>query len=241
MYERITHPGRYIFTAVLAAMLFAACTTPATKPKPVLPPPPAMSQPEIMNIIGVQEWNPGKENTLLCAARDPDGNQLTYVWTAENGTIKGDGQKVIWLPPGTTGDYEISVKVNNGKGGEASFSKHFSVTNPAPPDPDKTVYLKMSVPSQNVATAEGRIRSFFTAEIQCDVEGRDPSDLTYTWGANGGKLMATGLNEGKASRVGWIAPQGGQDRYKVTVIVADKDGDQAMGEVNFEVLCCRDP
>jgi len=243
MYESITRPGKYIVTAILVAILFTACATPApsVKPKPVSSPPPGISQPEIMSIIGVQEWNPGKENTLLCAARDPDGNQLTYAWTAENGTITGDGQKVIWLPPDTIGDYEISVKVNNGKGGEASFSKRFTVTNPAPPEPDKTIYLKMSVPSQNVATAEGRIRSFFTAEIQCDVEGRDPADLTYTWGANGGKLRAPGLNEGTASKVGWDAPQGGQERYKVTVLVADKAGNQATGEVNFEVLCCRDP
>jgi hypothetical protein len=243
MYERITRIGKYIAAVILAAILFTACTcsAPPVKPKPVSPPPPGVSQPEIMNIIGVQKWNPGKENTLLCAARDPDGNQLTYIWTAENGTIKGSGEKVIWLPPDTIGDYEISVKVNNGKGGEASFSKRFTVTNPPPPEPDKTVYLRMSVPSQNVATAEGRIRSFNTAEIQCDVEGRDPTELTYTWVAYGGRLHADGLSEGKASRVGWDAPQGGQDRYKVTVLVADKEGNQATGEVNFEVLCCRDP
>ena len=243
MFDRITRPGKYIFTFILLAILFASCATPApaTKPKPVSPPPPAISQPEIRDILGVKEWNPGKENTLLCAARDPDGNQLTYIWTAENGTIKGDGQKVIWLPPDATGDYQISVTVNNGKGGEASFSKRFTVVNPPPPEPDKTIYLKLSIPSQNVVSAEGRIRSFFTAEIQCDVDGRNPADLTYSWGANGGKLVGTGLNEGKASRVGWIAPQGGQERYKVTVLVADKAGNQATGEVNFEVLCCRDP
>jgi hypothetical protein len=241
MHELISRAGKFFIAVLLILVTFAACAAPAVKPKPVSPPPPGISQPEIMNIIGVQEWNPGKENTLLCAARDPDGNQLTYIWAAENGTIKGNGQKVIWLPPDTIGDYEISVRVNNGKGGEASFSKRFTVTTPAPPEPDKTIYLKMSVPSQNIVSAEGRIRSFFTAEIQCDVEVPDPAGLTYTWLANGGKLMAAGLNEGKASRVGWIAPQGGQDRYKVTVMVADKSGNQATGEVNFEVLCCRDP
>ena len=241
MYERITRPGKYIIAAILVAILFTACAAPATKPKPVPPPPPGISQPEILNILGVQKWNPGKENTLQCAARDPDGNRLTYIWTAENGTIKGDGEKVTWLPPDTIGDYEISVKVDNGKGGSASFSKRFTITTPAPPEPDKTIYLKLSIPSQNVASVEGRIRSFFTAEIQCDVEGRDPAELTYIWSAEGGKLVGIGIDEGKASRVGWIAPQGGQDRHKVFVLVADKAGNQAAGEVNFEVLCCRDP
>ena len=242
MYERIIRPGKYIVTAILVAILFTACATPApsVKPQPVSPPPPPMiSQPEIMNIIGMPEWNPGKENTLLCAARDPDGNQLTYAWTAENGTITGDGHKVIWMPPDITGEYEISVKVNNGKGGEASFSKRFMVV-PFVEEPDKTIYLKLIVPSKNVVSVDGRIRALFTTEIQCEIGGADPADLTYVWGATGGKLTADGLEDGKASRVGWLAPgQGGQ--YKVAVLVQDKAGNQAAGEVNMEVLCCRDP
>ena len=240
MKEKITRPGKYFIVAIMVAVLFTACAPPAVKPKPVSPPPPGISQPEIMNIIGAPEWNPGKENTLFCAARDPDGNPLTYTWTAENGTIKGDGQKVTWLPPDTTGDYEISVKVDNGQGGQASLSKKFSVVNPAPPEPDKTIYLKMSVPSQNTVITKGRVRAFFTIEVQCVVEGANPADLTYTWGVTGGKLMADNLDEGKASRVGWIAPSGGE-QYKITVLVQDKAGNQATGEVDMEVLCCRDP
>ncbi len=240
MHEFISRAGKFTAAILLILVALAACASPAVKPKPVSPPPPGISQPEIMNIIGAQEWNPGKENTLLCAARDPDGNPLTYTWTAENGTIKGDGQKVTWLPPDTTGDYEISVKIDNGKGGEASFSKRFSVTNPAPPEPDKTIYLKMSVPSQNTVITQGRVRAFFTIEVQCVVEGADPADLTYTWGVTGGKLMADNLEEGKASRVGWIAPSGGE-HYKIAVLVQDKSGNQAKGEVDMEVLCCTNP
>ena len=240
MYKKIARAGKYLAAVLLILVTFASCAAPAMKPKPVSPPPPGVSQPEIMNIIGAQEWNPGKENTLLCAARDPDGNPLTYSWTAANGTIKGEGQKVTWLPPDVIGDYEISVKVDNGKGGQATLSKRFSVTSPAPPEPDKTIYLKMSVPSQNTASAQGRVRAFFTIEVQCVIEGADPKDFTYNWGVNGGKLMANGLEDGKASRVGWLAPgSGGQ--YKITVLVQDKLGNRALGEVDMEVLCCKDP
>ncbi|MCX5993471.1 MAG: hypothetical protein NT177_04545, partial [Chloroflexi bacterium] len=92
----------------------------------------------------------------------------------------------------------------------------------------------------NVATASGRVRALFTSEIQCVIPDRDLSEFTYTWAANAGKLMANGLSEGKASRVGWLAPGvGGQ--YVVGVLITDKAGNKAIGEVTFEVLCCRDP
>lgn len=232
---------KFIMVVVAAALMLAACAAPAPVVKaPLAPPPPAVPQPEIKGIMGLSEWNPNVESTLLCAATDPDGNPLTYTWSAEKGIINGEGQKVGWLPPGEVGEYEITVKVSNGKGGEASFSKRFAVVNPPPPPVDNTIYLKLTPPSTNVATASGRARVFFTTEIQCVVPDRDPSEFTYTWVAKGGKLMANGLNEGKASRVGWLAPgQAGQ--YVVGVLVSDKAGNQARGEVTFVVLCCQDP
>jgi len=229
---------KLFIVAIVAALMLAACAAPAAVVKPPLtPPPPAVPQPEIRNIVGLREWNPNVESTLLCAASDPDGNLLTYTWSAEKGIIKGEGQKVNWVPPGEVGEYEITVKVTNGKGGEASFSKRFAVVDPPPPPVDNTIYLKLTPPATNVATASGRVNGLFTSEIQCVVPDRDSSEFTYTWAANGGKLMADGLNEGKASRVGWIAPnQAGQ--YVVGVLVTDRAGNKATGEVTFEVLCC---
>jgi len=242
MSYRIMLSRKFFMIAMGAALMLTACAAPAPVIKlPSTPAPPTNPQPEVANILGIHEWNPNVESSLFCAASDPDGNPLTYTWTAEKGIIKGEGQRVSWVPPGEVGEYEIKVEVTNDKGGEASFSKRFAVVNPPPPPVDKTIYLKLSIPSTNVVSAQGRIRSFFTAEIQCDVEGRDPAELTYIWSAQGGKLNGIGINEGKASRVGWIAPQGSTDQYKVFVVVADKAGNQAAGEVTFEVLCCRDP
>jgi len=238
---RIAHPLVLFMVVMAAALIFCSCGTPAPiVTPPSTPAPPAMAQPEIRDIAGPVQLYPNEENTLICACSDPDGNPLTYSWTAEKGIIKGEGQRVSWVPPEELGEYEITVEVSNDKGGEATFGKKFTVVAPPPPPEDKTVYLKLTPPSATIATATGRVRSFFTSEIQCVVPDRDASEFTYIWTAYGGKLTAEGLDEGKASRVGWLAPGAG-GQYVVKVKVTDKDGNWAEGEVTYEVLCCRDP
>jgi hypothetical protein len=238
---RITYVSIIFMIIAAAVLIAAACATPAPAVKtPATSAPPAVARPQIRDIAGPLEWHPNEQNVLICACSDPDGNPLTYFWTADKGTIKGEGQRVYWVPPDELGEYQITVKVANDKGEEAIFSKKFTVVAPPPPPEDRTVYLKLTPPASSVSRATGRVRSFFVSEIQCQVPDRDPAEFTYIWTANGGKLMADGLDDGKASRVGWLAPgAGGQFIVKVTV--ADKAGNKAEGEVTYEVLCCRDP
>jgi len=225
--------------ALAALLIIGGCGAPAvqTPPAPV-PLNPVM--PMIRDIAGTREYYPNQESPLICACSDPDGGPLTYTWTAEKGVIKGEGQRVNWVPPDELGEYLITVKVTNEKGKEETLSKKFTVVAPPPPPEDKTIYLKLTPPASSVSRASGRVRAFFVSEIQCEVPGGDPSQFTYVWTVNGGKLMAEGLEEGKAARVGWLAPGSGGN-YTVKVTVADKAGNTAVGEVTYEVLCCRDP
>ena len=236
---RVTRLWILSMIALAVLLISGACTTPAVQ-TPSKPVPPAVVQPMIRNIAGAVEYYPNEENVLICSCSDPDGGPLSYTWSAEKGTIKGEGQRVNWVPPDELGEYLITVKVTNEKGEEETFSKKFTVVAPPPPPEDKTIYLKLTPPATNITAATGRVRSFFMSEIQCEVPDRDPSEFTYTWTTLGGKLMAEGLDEGKASRVGWLAPGAG-GQYVVRVTVIDKAGNMAVGEVTYEVLCCRDP
>jgi len=49
-------------------------------------------------------------------ATDPDGNVLTYSLTVKPGrmTINSSTGKIVWFP-GTTGSYDVTVKVSDGK------------------------------------------------------------------------------------------------------------------------------
>lgn len=61
-------------------------------------------------------------------ATDPDGDSLTYKWTTSGGAINNDAANPMkWTAPAAAGSYTITVKVTDGKGGEATQSKDVSV------------------------------------------------------------------------------------------------------------------
>ncbi len=228
------------FSAVTAAllMIFTSCAVQPTSTGPATSRASTPTALKVLGIIGISEIKPSTADNLTCVTSNDTANDLTYTWTAADGTIQGNGRQVIWLAPEALGDYAISVKVSSG-GQEDTFSRNIKVTtNPFNNDqPDTTIYLKFTLPSRDTISQSGRMRIWTTQEIQCVVDGSNPADLTYTWTAPTGKLAGNGLSEGKADRVGWIAPgQAGQ--YKVSVLVTDKWGNSAHGEVDFDIYCC---
>jgi hypothetical protein len=60
----------------------------------------------------------GGSTTLTCIATDPDGDVVRYSWSASEGSITGVGNKVTWIAPNKGGNYNITVIVSDGKGGE---------------------------------------------------------------------------------------------------------------------------
>ena len=214
-----------------------SCSAPVSAPAPQ-----ANRQPVIQQITGSSDWFPQTEGKFTCTASDPDGDRLFYKWTADNGTISGDGATVTWMSPAATGKYSITVMVSDGKGGEASKVQEarVNVNADGTVSSDAPVILKMSLPSREVVTGDKRVRIWTASSVECFVEGADAKNLKYTWSAASGKLQAgkgMNLSDGTASRVNWISPGVGGD-FTVDVVVTDGSGNEAKGAVNFEVFCC---
>jgi len=66
-------------------------------------------------------------------AADPDGDPLTYSWTASGGTVKPvneDGSEGLWTAPDVTGSYQVTCTVDDGKGGTDSSALELVVASP---------------------------------------------------------------------------------------------------------------
>jgi len=72
----------------------------------------------------------GESSTIECIASDSDGDQLTYMWTAEDGDFSGDGPMVTWAAPMDCKYYNLTVLVADGRGGETSKEFQIRVRKP---------------------------------------------------------------------------------------------------------------
>ena len=219
----------------LAAVLFSmqlACTS--SVPQVTQP----NNPPVIEKITYAKDVFANSENELICLASDADGDNLTYRWTSEAGSINGGGSDVLWMPPGKLGTYPVIVVVSDGNGGEAKETINIRVLTNEDGTADPTIEIKLKLGElQPVMVDKQRARIWTTTNIVCIVENAEGNQLTYTWSSNGGKITGKGVTEGKADRIGWTAP-GVPDDRTIIVEVMDNQGRQAKGMINIHVFCC---
>ena len=77
----------------------------------------------------------GEKVHITTDARDPDGDPLTYTWRTSGGQIVGNGPAVDLDTTGLApGNYTVTVRVDDGRGGAADCSSTVEVK-PVPPPP----------------------------------------------------------------------------------------------------------
>ena len=187
--------------------------------------------PEIVDLSASEEWIiPSGDCTISCEASDPDNDSLSYEWLASGGNITGEGDTVTWVAPEDIGDYNITVVVTDGLGGEDSASLSIIVA-----------FNKRPIIKSLIATAEHKyfkkipegykIGKGKNYEIECSASDPDGDELFYEWSTDGGGVS------GEGDTVIFTAPLW-SGTITVMVTVSDSNGGATTDSVVFEVVSC---
>jgi len=178
---------------------------PPSEPEPT--PTPSGNQPPVVTSLtpGATILLPEAVTKITCVASDPDGDALTYTWTADGGTISNTEGIASWRAPGFTGEFVIGVIVKDGEGASVSKSCTITVTTNQRP-------VVSSIIAEPATLERGE-----TSKITCVASDPDGDTLTYTWEATGGTITGT---ENIAT---WEAPSVGGE-FVISVSVNDGKG-----------------
>jgi outer membrane protein OmpA-like peptidoglycan-associated protein len=102
---------------------------------PPPPPPPSNRPPTVACATDRSSVIPGETVRCRATASDPDGDPLTYEWSASSGKVTGTGAEVSFDSAGVApGTVTVTVKVSDGRGGTASATCTIRVDEPRKPE-----------------------------------------------------------------------------------------------------------
>ena len=174
---------------------------PAPTPTPSGNQPPKITSltPEVTTLI------PQERTKITCDASDPNGDELTYTWTADGGIISSTENIANWTAPDFAGEFVIGVTVDDGEGGTVAKSLTLTVTTNQRP-------VVSSITAEPATLGRGE-----TSKITCDASDPDGDELTYTWEVKGGTITGTG------NTATWQAPSVGGE-FVIGVSISDGKG-----------------
>ena len=193
--------------------------------------------PAIASVIADMDWvKPSNSCQLKCEAEDPDGDELSYEWSADGGDISGTGSVVTWTAPDAAGLYNITVVVIDGHGEEETRMLTVSVALNPPPvikslivTPKEHEYLKEDDGGYKVGRA-------MSCDIECVAFDPNGDELSYEWLASGDEIDG-GEISGEGSMITWTAPDMAGE-VTVTVTASDAAGSMVSKSIVFKVVRC---
>jgi len=192
----------------------------------------ANNSPAITSLIANAVWTtPSGNLQVTCDASDPDGDELSYAWTASGGEISGTGTVVNWTAPQEVGTYNVTVVVRDGRGGGDMRGVLLSVSPGTPPTIEDLAVTAKEPRYLKTTTTGYKVWKAKEYDIEC-VASNASGELVYDWSCDGGEIS------GEGSKITWIAPNQSSVDATVTVMVSDVTGNQVGKSIVFTVPSC---
>lgn len=103
---------------------------PVVEPPPP-PPPPANRPPTVRAACDPCTVEVGRVSTVSADAQDPDGDPLTYRWSANTGSFTSPANRQTpWTAPNVPGTVPVTVTVTDSRGASATASVNIQVVQP---------------------------------------------------------------------------------------------------------------
>jgi len=187
--------------------------------------------PTITSLIADVDWvTPSSNCRIECNAEDPDGDELSYEWSADRGDIAGVGSVVTWTAPEGVGLYNITVVVTDGQGGEGTRSLSIGVVIAQPPVIESLIVTPKGHEYLREYSGHYKVGKAMSCDIECIVSDTS-GELVYEWSCDDGEIS------GEGSMITWTAPDRAVE-VTVTVTVSDGDGNMVTRSIVFKVVRC---
>ncbi|UCD22507.1 MAG: hypothetical protein JSW22_02405 [Chloroflexota bacterium] len=190
----------------------------------------ANNAPVINDLVASAEWTfPLGSLDVTCDALDPDGDELSYVWSTNGGTITGAGCEAVWTAPEQVGEYAITVMARDTYDGSDTMALATVVALEEPLIIEDLLvtaehcYLKAYSWGYKV----GKGQEYY---IECIVADTSV-ELIYDWFCENGQLTGGG------SIAIWTAPNT-SELITVSVTVSDVDERTTSEYVVLGVVSC---
>lgn len=182
------------------------------------------SQQGVAQQLSIQSLNPvvtqtvpGGTVAIASSVVNPGNSSLNYQWSATGGGFGGSGQNNIWQAPSQPGVYEITLVVDDGKGGMAQAKTSVTVSSNRAP-------VIVSLNSERDGIMPGG-----STTITCIANDPDGDTVRYSFNAADGSVSGSG------NKVSWVAPNSAGD-IGITCVVSDGKGGESKQTVVVRVV-----
>ncbi|MDD5312110.1 MAG: hypothetical protein PHO26_03610 [Dehalococcoidia bacterium] len=145
---------------------------------------------------------PGGDVHIQSMVNNPHNETLLFKWACTGGNFTDSGPNNTWVAPPQYGNYDITLTVEDGKGGKAQSTVSIVVGANKPP-----VINSLTSSQANVSYGA-------TTNLTCDAFDPDGDALRYSWSASEGSISGIGKT------VTWTGPNKGGE-FSITAIVSD--------------------